>query len=690
MTTSSLSLRLQSLIPTPSTIHADWRSITPSPQKSNAPQMLEIAIDEHSSRTICAKQHQCTSHSLSPDVIMLTTSTCQLLQVQAGTKLYITPVTLHHVQIDVDTQLPPNTSAISTSLAALLGVKPDRLLDLILCPSTYTATQQNVCLHIAKIREETQQATIPEENHPQVATNIMQDPSSTITGKQESQGSITSVPGLLQNQSLITNSSPRIWLPPAIASALGAVPNRKILLYVAPERSNSPQVSVIQHPGFCYLSSKEQASLKIDEEAIIELHSTSSLISHVQIHSPLEEMEVSFVDETIANHLQIAQRSTITFTILLAKLYWLRKEKVDDIRNKARAEVRLSQESFIQGGYIHQESVRIFSSEGSYPATIEASTQSLSEEILTITSFLMRQAQFQPNQGVFLSTDHTSFLIAKVGILNVDEISSFSAKGSDKLTSLFKMPCLVELRNPQHGTSLDILLEPDPYPRIITLVRMSRTTRQMLLLERGQQVQVRPIPQTKENQPIRTLPLRILKAAFYRLLLLLIDRRRILVSIAPAHTWDDQAQVARIDAEALAVLGMEQGDRLRILYRGKSISRVTMGYDPDYKDPISTSEAKDAVYNLLPTQFQIGLDAIGRHKLGNGNLEFGTVVEVERDMSFILQKSLNLALLPIIGTIVAILAFFANRPLILQVVITIALASLLFYLALSGERTKVK
>ncbi len=675
MTTPFLSLHLQSLVPAPSVIHADWRPIVPTSQVTNVPQMLEIAIDEHSSSSICAQQHQCTSSPLPPDAIMLTTSTCQLFHRQAGTQLYVTSIDLHHVYVDIDAQLPQNTGAISSSLATLLGIKPDQLPDLMLCPGRYTTTQQNVCLHISRIREETKQNTISEEERQQITTNSKQESPSTMAVKEDSQDSV---------------SSPHIWLHPIIASALGTTAHGMIFLYVAPERSNSSQVSVVQHPGFCYLSSKEQASLQIENEAVIELRGTSSLLSIVQFHSSIGETEVSFVDETIANYLQIAQRSAITFRPLMAKLYWLRKEKVDDIRNKARAEVRLSQDGFIKGGYIHQESTRIFSSSASYPTTIEQSTQSLSEGFLTMTSFLMRQAQLQPDQGVFLSTDHSSFLMAKVGILNVDEISSFSAKGSEKLTPLFKMPCMVELRNPQHGTSLDILLELDPYPRTTALVRMSRTTRQMLLLERGQQVLIRPIPQTKEPRPIRAILLRILKAPFYQLLLLLINRRRVLVSIAPAHTWDDQAQVARIDAEALAVLGMEQGDRLRILYRGKSISRVTMGNDPDYKDPISMPEAKDAVYNLLPTQFQIGLDAVGRHKLGNGNLEFGTVVEVERDMGFILQKSLNLALLPIIGTVVAILAFFANRPLILQIAITIVLASLFFYLALSVERAKVK
>ena len=86
------------------------------------------------------------------------------------------------------------------------------------------------------------------------------------------------------------------------------------------------------------------------------------------------------------------------------------------------------------------------------------------------------------------------------------------------------------------------------------------------------------------------------------------------------------------------MLGVSEGDRIRIMYRGESISRPALSRDADYKDPVSMPEAKDAVYNILPVQFQIRLDALGRHELSNKLVDFGTVVEVERDMVFILFK----------------------------------------------------
>lgn len=251
------------------------------------------------------------------------------------------------------------------------------------------------------------------------------------------------------------------------------------------------------------------------------------------------------------------------------------------------------------------------------------------------------------------------------------------------------MPCWVELQNPARGTSLDILLKQDSHPRASALVRLARTTRQMLLLERGDAVLVRPIIRAKNSRPLRTFLARIVEIPCYQLLLLLINRRRILVSLAPAHTWDDQAQVARVDKEALTVLGISEGDRIRVMYRGRSISRPALSRDADYKDPISMPEAKDAVYNILPVRFQIGLDALGRHELSDGAIEFGTVVEVERDMVFILFKSLNLALLPVIGTVLTILTLFSKEPLLVQIILAIQFAGIFFYLALSVERAKV-
>ena len=121
------------------------------------------------------------------------------------------------------------------------------------------------------------------------------------------------------------------------------------------------------------------------------------------------------------------------------------------------------------------------------------------EGTLAATPLLLRNARLSPGQGVFLNTDHIPFAVAKVGILNIEELGDNCAIGSSQLASTFSMPCWVDLQNPARGTSLDILLKQDPYPRTGALIRLARTTRQMLLLERGDEVLVRPIIRAKKS-----------------------------------------------------------------------------------------------------------------------------------------------------------------------------------------------
>src|SRR5690348_349927 len=98
MARHATSIRLHRLIPTPHTIHADWRPDTPS-QSTNQKQMLEIASSHQNPLTICVEQHQCTSRPLRAETIMLTTSTCTILHVGAGDQVHVAPITLHKVLV---------------------------------------------------------------------------------------------------------------------------------------------------------------------------------------------------------------------------------------------------------------------------------------------------------------------------------------------------------------------------------------------------------------------------------------------------------------------------------------------------------------------------------------------------------------------------------------------------------------
>jgi hypothetical protein len=581
------------------------------------------------------------------ETIMLTTTTCTILHVEAGDQIHVTPITLHKVLVKEEAQIPQGTAAsgmiISSALANLLSISPNNPSDLILCPKSYKATRQNRRMHITNIRDEAQ---------------------------------YLAPPGTLC-----------VWLKPDVVAALDLQTGGDVFLYQPPP-TNNVAVRVLQHPGFCYLSSHHATSMNLHNETIIELQARNSITSHAQIHPLLENMHESSVDASLADALHIDTHH-LEITPIPAQLYWITKERADDIRNKARATVYLPQEILIQEGYTSHEPVSVFCGGKAHAATIEPIMKPLPEGSIGATLLFLRKAQLSPDQGAFLGTDHIPFAVAKVGALFIEEFEDNCAIGSSQLASTFSMPCWVELQNPARGTSLDILLKQDSYPRTTALLRLSRTARQMLLLERGDEVLVWPIIHAKNPRPLRASLARIIKFPFYHILLLLVNRRRILVSLAPAHTWDDQAHVARVDKEALTVLGISEGDHIRIMYRGKIISRTVLSRESDYKDPVSMPEAKDAVYNILPVQFQIGLDAPGRHKLSDGTVDFGTVVEVERDMAFILFKSLNLALLPVIGTVLTILTLFAKEALVIQIIIGIQISCLLFYFALSVERAKV-
>ncbi len=703
MAIHATSLHFHRLIPTPYTIHADWRSDSTA-ESPNQKRMLEITSNHQHSLSICAEQHRCTSRPLPPETVMITTSTCTILHVEAGDQIHIAPIILHKVLVKEEAQIPQHSSAlgitISSALADLLRISKRNLANLMICPKSYTVTRHNISMPIIAIRDEPQYVVpLGAKSNP----SVDEQADNALGSKMESQSPLV-VAGVAQGAGntveerqtdtsvMISNPiSPVlcVWLRPDVITMLGLQTGDDAFLYQPPLATNST-VRVLQHPGFCYLSSRHATSIHTQEETIIALYNKKIITSYIQVHPLLEDMHESAIDFYLADALQ-SDKHKFAATPVQAQLYWIAKESVDDIRNKARTVVALPQETFTQGGYMAREPVSVFHKGEAHTAMIEPIMKPLPEGTLAATPLFVRKAKLNSGQGVFLNTDHTSFAIAKVGVLNIEELGDNAARGSSQLATTFPMPCRVELQNPARGTSLDILLKQDPYPREKTLVRMARTTRQMLLLERGDEVLVRPIIHTKNPQPLKTFFASILRWPFHQLLLLLINRRRILVSLAPAHTWDDQAQVARIDQEALTVLGMSEGDHLRVTYRGKSVSRIALARDTDYKDPIIMPEAKDAVYNILPLQFQIGLDALGRHKLGDGTVEFGTVVEVERDMSFILLKSLNLALLPVVGTVVTIITLFNATPIpaLVQVIVGILLSCVFFYLALSVERAKV-
>lgn len=641
-------LRLHRLPLTPDTLHADWPQAVLDDLDTSSTQALELKTASDEIGSVCVRGHRCASEMPPSEDIMLPPTVSELLGVEAGAVLSVAVVTLIPVHVHVGTQhakdMAEQDVAISSSLAgnSALAIGDN----LSICPGAYGSRCHDVAARVAHIA--------------------------------------------LNDDGMV----PSIWLSPQVASNLGLKRNDMTYVYRAASAPGGRLTArVVCHPGFVYLSPRDAAMIGPQGTNALALESHEGMHAYAQPHPPLTlktPQQTSYLDSALADSLRIRTTGTVLIQPLAAALWWASREPLDDLHNKARAAVGLRADTLAELGYVPQETVRFYHGQRHYTALIETTTASLHAGYLGLTPLLLRRAHITPREGVFLSTEHEPLALAEVGIFTVEEVGSASAKGSEHLGAAFPMPCRVELRNPKYGTSLDILLEPDPYPKPNAMVRLPRAARDLLLLQRGDQVIVKPIPTHHQMRSLGALGSQALHALSDGLLRVLIGRRRINMSVAPGHTWDDQARVARVAPEALAVLGVEEGDRLRIFYRGNTTSRTILARDVSAPPPVHIAGVEETPYNLVPAEFQIGLDALARIALADGELEFGTVVEVERDMGFVLRKSLNLTILPIVGTVITVVTLFAKQPLIVQAGVAALLATVFFYLALSVERSKVQ
>lgn len=641
-------IRFRRLPMTPNSIHVNWCPSATNADIDVEAKAVEVASVADTSFSVCARRHCCASLPIWPGHAILTASVCDLLHVAAEDYVRISPVALCKVLVMIKNPSSERASGprvtISSAAAAETHVKVGD--DVVVCPGSYAAGRFNMRTKVCGLE----------------------------TGDNWEKESI-------------------LWLSPEEAALLGV--NWHSTTYIFKPTNvltNGLELAVLEHPGFCYLTAEAVATHKMQSDGVTKIGRRGAEASFAQVHLLSNDMGLplyAHIDPAIADEIEIKKSRRLKALALDARLYWAAKEPLDDLRNKARNVVSLSEEVLDRLGYAPLGSVRLYVRGKEFPSVMERTGGPLVDGALGLTPLLMRRSHVRPGQGVFLTSRHEPYTIARVGIFNVEEIGSTVVKGSDHLAKHFKMPCKVEIRNPDKMTGMDVWLEPDPYARPVAMVRMSRTIRQLLMVERNQEVLIKPVAPRGELRSFGQEFKRIVTAPIHGVLILLIGRRRIHMSIAPGHMWDDQAQVVRIDPEALSVLGIGDGDRLRVFYRGKSISRVALKREVDAPSLNQARSSEEVPQTLVPVEFQIGLDALGRYILGEGDLEFRTVVEVERDMAFVLKKSLNLSILPILGTVVTVVTLFAGLPIGQKAVITLVLAVLFFYLALSVERSKV-
>ncbi len=631
---------------TPFTLHADVNvdGFDCGPEIDQP--AVEIAGTGAPERSICAQVHRCLAQPSRPESVMLTSTTCHLLQVGAGDSVVLRAVALKHVQVVVGIfSSPAGAVVVSRDAATLLDAECGDHLGL--CPTTYRHDRPNLSVAIDRIADE------PE-----------------------------------------SNGEPTVFVDLDVAEGLGIAGFGNAYIYRSTRLAGTPvQPQVLQHPGFCYLRPDDLTAAGIADAAVVELRRRRRAPIILQVHPLTETMGLTgraYLDPAGPAGLDLSPTNRITVAAVpAARLFWPVREDLDDVNSKALNRVTLPEQTLTSSGFVPYQVVEVLAATGVFSAKLHPSGQDRGADVIGMMPLLMRRARLKRDQGFFLRAAGLSLGWAHVGIFNVDEVGSISAIGSDQLGATFAMPCRIEIFSPARGTSIDLRMEPDTAKRNDALIRVPRAVRDLMLLKSREDVLIRAIP----SEPNRWFGIRVLLAikryVLGGLLLLIIGRRTILLSVGPGHTWDDAAQVCRLSPEAFAVLGIVGGDHVRVSYRGRSVSRVALML---HSDALTTDEAKSsaAPYTLVQPELQIKMDAMARDALAPGNLGFGTVVEVSRDMKFILVKSLNLTILPIVGTVVTVVTLLTGYSREVQIGVGIVLSVLFFYLALSVERAKVR
>ncbi|WP_462412396.1 hypothetical protein [Neobacillus sp. Marseille-QA0830] len=172
-----------------------------------------------------------------------------------------------------------------------------------------------------------------------------------------------------------------------------------------------------------------------------------------------------------------------------------------------------------------------------------------------------------------------------------------------------------------------------------------------------------------------------LKKVFVSLLNWLIRPSSLKLKVIRPYSTDESSNIVRISKSVMSLLGIEENDRIRILYRGKSIEVPVLELD----SPELIKET-NIVTNESSMNLSIGIPAHLRYKLGIKQI--GKTCDVERDMYFLFKKNWNLQFLPILATIIAILTL---DPLggWLKLILSIIIVPFSSYITLSSVREKI-
>lgn len=154
------------------------------------------------------------------------------------------------------------------------------------------------------------------------------------------------------------------------------------------------------------------------------------------------------------------------------------------------------------------------------------------------------------------------------------------------------------------------------------------------------------------------------------------------LSAVRPYKIDDSRDIIRLSEDTMALLGIEETDRVIVKYKNKVCKASAMKID-------TFGQMKET--NILDSETDldviVGIPAPLRQELGICDVE--TEVVVARDTVFLFNKNLNIQMLSVLGLLLTVFQI-GNGAYMLKAIISLSLLPFIIYISLSRERSKVK
>lgn len=176
-----------------------------------------------------------------------------------------------------------------------------------------------------------------------------------------------------------------------------------------------------------------------------------------------------------------------------------------------------------------------------------------------------------------------------------------------------------------------------------------------------------------------------------------VGTKNILLRCARPYNVDEVSRVVRMAPDKITILGIEPNDEVILRYKDRKCNARVLPYDVDKEwKEIQMTNLVGGEDDKSEIEVMVGIPAAIRDELGIPDVNVS--VTVERDVKYVFHKNSNVQFLPIVALIFSVFdlshTFFEGIPIGFQLLIalgvTIILAPLVFYIMLSGERSKVK